>query len=150
MAVTAAVGAGARTLAPRARGLGSEAGRGAKTLLEVLKIVNIRGTRAALPPAHCGASISNAPRAWRPMWRSGVRGPVSRILSSPHGEGRPFLWDRARARPRTVYPEGTLRGSTRSFPIWPFSEWGLPCRPCHQDRGALLPHRFTLAREASH
>src|SRR5690606_33813936 len=23
--------------------------------------------------------------------------------------------------------------------------WGLPCRPCHQERGALLPHPFTLA-----
>jgi len=31
------------------------------------------------------------------------------------------------------------------FPIWPCSRWGLPCRPCYQGRGALLPHRFTLA-----
>jgi len=31
-----------------------------------------------------------------------------------------------------------------SSPIWPCSEWGLPCRPCHQERGALLPHPFTL------
>src|SRR5262245_66516948 len=22
--------------------------------------------------------------------------------------------------------------------------WGLPCRPCYQERGALLPHPFTL------
>ena len=33
---------------------------------------------------------------------------------------------------------------TRS-PIWPCSERGLPCRACCQARGALLPHRFTLA-----
>jgi len=32
----------------------------------------------------------------------------------------------------------------RYFPIWPCSRWGLPCRTCCQDRGALLPHRFTL------
>lgn len=40
-------------------------------------------------------------------------------------------------------------GSTScTFPIWSFSGWGLPCQPCHQDRGALLPHRFTLAAQA--
>lgn len=31
------------------------------------------------------------------------------------------------------------------FPIWPCSVWGLPCRPRCRRRGALLPHRFTLA-----
>ena len=31
-------------------------------------------------------------------------------------------------------------------PIRSCSRWGLPCRPCCQGRGALLPHRFTLAR----
>ena len=30
-------------------------------------------------------------------------------------------------------------------PIRSCSRWGLPCRPCRQGRGALLPHRFTLA-----
>jgi hypothetical protein len=29
-------------------------------------------------------------------------------------------------------------------PIWSCSGWGLPCRPCCQRRGALLPHLFTL------
>jgi hypothetical protein len=33
-----------------------------------------------------------------------------------------------------------------SPPIWPCSDWGLPCRPCCQERGGLLPHRFTLTR----
>src|SRR6185437_10907450 len=31
-----------------------------------------------------------------------------------------------------------------SPPIWPCSDWGLPCRRCCQRRGGLLPHRFTL------
>ena len=31
-------------------------------------------------------------------------------------------------------------------PIRSCSRWGLPCRPRHRGRGALLPHRFTLAR----
>ena len=29
-------------------------------------------------------------------------------------------------------------------PIWPYSEWGLPCHGCCHPRGALLPHHFTL------
>ena len=32
-----------------------------------------------------------------------------------------------------------------AFPIWFCSRWGLPCHPCYQGRGALLPHPFTLA-----
>jgi len=28
--------------------------------------------------------------------------------------------------------------------IWPCCRWGLPCRPGHPRRGALLPHHFTL------
>jgi len=31
-----------------------------------------------------------------------------------------------------------------AIPIWFCSRWGLPCRPCCQGRGALLPHPFTL------
>ncbi len=31
-----------------------------------------------------------------------------------------------------------------SSPIWSCSAWGLPCRPGHPKRGALLPHLFTL------
>src|SRR5262249_59984707 len=33
----------------------------------------------------------------------------------------------------------------RAAPIRSCSRWGLPCQPCYQDRGALLPHPFTLA-----
>jgi hypothetical protein len=37
----------------------------------------------------------------------------------------------------------SLAGRRRS-PIGSCSRWGLPCRSCHQERGALLPHHFTL------
>jgi len=33
-----------------------------------------------------------------------------------------------------------------AVPIWSCSRWGLPCRVRCRARGALLPHRFTLAR----
>jgi len=33
----------------------------------------------------------------------------------------------------------------RDAPIRSCTRWGLPCRPCRQDRGALLPHPFDLA-----
>ena len=36
-------------------------------------------------------------------------------------------------------------GFRRVIPIWLCSRWGLPCRSCCQERGALLPHLFTLA-----
>ena len=64
--------------------------------------------------------------------------PVSRVLSwiiihldreSPPGLERP-------TRKR--------RGQRHGFPIWSCSGWGLPCRYCYQQRGALLPHHFTL------
>jgi hypothetical protein len=32
-------------------------------------------------------------------------------------------------------------------PIWSCTGWGLPCQPCHQGRGELLPRRFTLTRD---
>ena len=58
--------------------------------------------------------------------------------------GGSFLWDRRCRRPLAAYPGFDGAGSPSS-PIWPCSGWGLPCRPCCQWRGALLPHRFTLA-----
>jgi len=36
-----------------------------------------------------------------------------------------------------------------SPPIWPCSDWGLPCHHCYQWRGGLLPHRFTLTHLAA-
>ncbi len=47
------------------------------------------------------------------------------------------------------HPCDLSRANTRTLaaaPIRSCSRWGLPCRPCCQRRGALLPHRFALAR----
>jgi len=35
---------------------------------------------------------------------------------------------------------------TARVPMRCCSGWGLACRPCHQERGGLLPHLFTLAK----
>ena len=68
------------------------------------------------------------------------------------GGGRPFLWDGPYGPPRATNPgDGSktlLRPCFRTAPAAPIrscSRWGLPCQPCHQGCGALLPHRFTLA-----
>jgi len=41
---------------------------------------------------------------------------------------------------------GLQAGSPRllAIPIWSCTGWGLPCRRRYRNRGALLPHRFTL------
>ena len=68
---------------------------------------------------------------------SGV--PVARNFSRPtRMAGREGPWRRAPA---------TSMGLPPAIPIRPCSRWGLPCRPCRQGRGGLLPHRFTLTRE---
>jgi hypothetical protein len=38
----------------------------------------------------------------------------------------------------------TGRRIPSATPIRFCSRWGLPCQPCYQRRGALLPHRFDL------
>ncbi len=85
-----------------------------------------------------------------------ARRPVSRVLSAPCGVGRPFLWDTPHGAPHATNPGGGTGMSPRpglsadaAAPIRSCSRWGLPCHPCHQGRGALLPHRFTRARGAS-
>ena len=46
---------------------------------------------------------------------------------------------------RMTGPEQACRPcGQRVIPIRSCSRWGLPCRPCCQVRGALLPHLFTL------
>src|SRR5215218_6844248 len=36
------------------------------------------------------------------------------------------------------------RSSAGRLPIWPCSVRGFACHPCYHERGALLPHLFTL------
>ena len=85
-----------------------------------------------------------------------ARRPVSRVLSASCDAGRSFLWDTHRCVPRATNPGGeakdlrtwpaSRRSRTRpAAPIRSCSRWGLPCRRRCRKRGALLPHRFTLA-----
>jgi len=41
-------------------------------------------------------------------------------------------------------PTREQRGPRYRSPIWSCSGWGLPCHWCYHQRGALLPHHFTL------
>jgi len=42
-------------------------------------------------------------------------------------------------------PGSQAERATPSSPIWSCSAWGLPCHSGYPERGALLPHLFTLA-----
>src|SRR6185369_1771541 len=80
-----------------------------------------------------------------------IRRPVSRVLCRPaNGTRRSFLWTRPCGRVLATYPDPSaddgLAGSLRrGIPIRSCSWRGLPCGPCCQRPGALLPHPFTLA-----
>jgi len=75
--------------------------------------------------------------------------PGSVWLRSP-GTWQPFIWDGTCAPPRATYPDDwpgnrlARVAPRRVIPIRSCSRWGLPCRPCRQVRGGLLPHPFTL------
>ena len=64
--------------------------------------------------------------------------------SVPLARGGSFLWGHRLRRPQAAYPGLEWSGPLLA-PVWPCSRWGLPCHSCYQKRGALLPHRFTLA-----
>ena len=108
-------------------------------------------------PVTCTNLCPGVP-AWR--CRSHLRGwPVSRILfrglppfddhsSSPalaDGIQLPTRASRAEASLRR-YPVGPV---PREAPIRHCSGRGLPCHSCCQDRGGLLPHRFTITLTGS-
>jgi hypothetical protein len=68
------------------------------------------------------------------------------------GRGWPFLWDARCRAPRATDPSGGAevrpafpRTGMPAAPTWSCSRWGFPCRRRCRRRGALLPHRFTLA-----
>ena len=85
--------------------------------------------------------------------RMGTRRPVSRVLCRPGPKPRTrrsFLWTAPRGTVLATYPDRSgLRQPCphcwgRTVPIRSCSWRGLPCRPCYQARGGLLPHPFTL------
>ena len=104
-----------------------------------------------------------AGHVWRPHGAAGERllgdratgasWPVSRVLSGAEAPRRPFIWDGDCSRASSNQPgrrpgsrlDAGVASHARAAPIRSCSRWGLPCRPCCQGRGALLPHRFTLA-----
>ncbi len=86
-----------------------------------------------------------------------ARQPVSRVLSAPRGKRddhssgthltmRLTRPTRAAGRERPCTYHVLCSRDITAAPIRSCSRWGLPCRPCCQGRGALLPHRFALAR----
>src|SRR5690348_10546209 len=81
-----------------------------------------------------------------------TRRPVSRVLSAlACGTTIPLgRTSRCASRDQPERQGGNApapRGAV--VPIRSCSRWGLPCRPCCQGRGALLPPRFALARGPS-
>jgi hypothetical protein len=68
---------------------------------------------------------------------------------------RTFIWDARCRAPRASSTRRLGRAARHlasrrgRLPICSCTGWGLPCRPRHRGRGALLPHRFTLATRAS-
>ena len=79
--------------------------------------------------------------------------PVSRILSAgattPRGvsarqddhSSSPAITHRS-----SNLPGGFGRAALKRHPIWSCSVRGFACHPCCHERGALLPHLFTLTR----
>ncbi len=92
---------------------------------------------------HVGGRANRGPREPQGDGK-GVRGPVSRILASPEGGAAISLGPGSPPASNDL-PGGPWRGPSPALPIRSFSGWGLPCRRRHRSRGALLPHRFTLA-----
>ena len=74
---------------------------------------------------------------------SRVLSPYARAPGEDHSSGTAVAGGLVRP---TRDSDGAGRSSS---PTWPCSGWGLPCDPCHQEPGALLPHPFTLACAAS-
>src|SRR5258705_1424989 len=82
-----------------------------------------------------------------------TRRPVSRVLCRPdQGPDAAIIpldrpsRDGSRDLPGSLGPTTALPLAGRRIPIRSCSWRGLPCRPCYQGRGALLPHPFTLPR----
>ena len=102
-------------------------------------------------PARLGSETRVTRRPVRDPHGAGKRGgsrPVSRVLSwatIPLGCTSPCTSSDLPGNTRGPRAAGRSKLRPTRSPIWPCSGRGLPCRACYQARGALLPHRFTLA-----
>ena len=76
-------------------------------------------------------------------------GAVSRVLFTRLTRGTVISLGRRSPACSSGLPAAGSGPGRASPPIWPCSDWGLPCHDCCQPRGGLLPHRFTLTRLAS-
>ena len=109
---------------------------------------------ARLQPLGHLSTVPHGPLSIRPLppHRNIARRPISRVLSSSlrhlddHSSGTGLAVRLSRptrvAGRKTPAAHASMAAST---PIRPCSRWGLPCRRHCWKRGALLPHRFTLA-----
>ena len=120
-----------------------------------------RAPSTARPPVLRGEAVHTASpplSQYRPVTlrQRSARRPVSRVLSSGYGSPHDRLDDHSSgtgltarlSRPTRVAGRKTPAAhasAAASTPIRPCSRWGLPCRRHCWKRGALLPHRFTLA-----
>lgn len=99
------------------------------------------------PPDVRRAPLSNRQPAYKPGsgWHAGTPACVTAI---PLGRRLPGVSSNLPGRADLdIDPAGVALacGTRRAVPIRSCSRWGLPCRRRCRRRGALLPHRFTLA-----
>jgi hypothetical protein len=111
-----------------------------------------RGYSLKLAEARCVAA-PGLPIAYQPACKPGSVWRQPRRTDAR----RPFLWNAGCPALQATYPDGRIRTSIlerrrrlrsdplHAVPMWFCSRWGLPSRWRCRQRGALLPHRFTLA-----
>ena len=76
----------------------------------------------------------------------GAQKVFTRVTAIPLGRRLPGASSNLPGRPDPDRnPEAYACAKARAVPIRSCSRWGLPCRWRCRQRGALLPHRFTLA-----
>ena len=102
----------------------------------------IVGDRAAKPPDFHRFSLAEILVRW----------PVSRVLCSFAQTQTAIAIHLGVLLPERSCnrPGRHVKDATCVAPIWSCSRWGLPCHPCYQRRGALLPHPFTLTLMPKH
>ncbi len=89
-------------------------------------------------------SSRRAPLTYQPACKPGSVGRRANPPRDGHSSGTPVA-RRLQQPTRTAGSRHRSRDCSRAVPIRSCSRWGLPCRFRCRKRGALLPHRFTLA-----